>query len=128
MSVAAQTAAEPKALSDATQVEFAKRAETDAPIMNSKTEAGAKRRQTERVVDGRVIRVGPTTTYLKNGLNTDEVIRLLGRPHSISERLEDGRLLATYIFPRSEGRVLIAEFENGLLTNSRTETPERIER
>ncbi|HEX8174431.1 MAG TPA: hypothetical protein VF543_04850 [Pyrinomonadaceae bacterium] len=112
----------------AAQTDYAKRDETEAPVISSKTEAGAKRRQTERVVDGRVLRVGPTSTYLKNGLSTDEVVKLLGRPSSISERLEDGKLLAFYIFPRSEGRVLVAQFENGLLTASRMDTLERSER
>jgi hypothetical protein len=115
-------------ISAAAQTDYTKRDETEAPIIPSRTEAGAKRRQTERVVDGRVLRVGPTSTYLKNGLSTDEVVRLLGRPSSISERLEDGKLVAVYVFPRSEGRVLITQFENSLLTASRMETPERSER
>lgn len=128
ISAAAQTPAEPKSLSEGRQAEYAKRDGAEATVIPSKPEAGAKRRQTERVVDGRVLRVGPTTTYLKSGLSTDEVVRLLGRPASISERLEGGRLLAVYVFTRSEGRMLIAEFENGLLTFSRMETPERSER
>jgi outer membrane protein assembly factor BamE (lipoprotein component of BamABCDE complex) len=128
MSAAAQTAAEPKSLSDARQAEYAKRDEAEATIISSKPEAGAKRVPTERVVDGRVLRVGPTTTYLKSGLSTEEVIKLLGRPSSVSERFEDGKLLSIYIFPRSESRVLIARFENGLLTASRMETPEGSER
>ncbi|MCA1557030.1 MAG: hypothetical protein LC731_00650, partial [Acidobacteria bacterium] len=73
------------------------------------------------VLDGRVLRLGPTTTYLKNGLRTDEVLRLLGKPVNVTERREGGRLLATYIFERSSGRVLIADFENGLLANSHME-------
>jgi hypothetical protein len=83
----------------------------------------AGRKQVERIVDGRVLRLGPTTTYLKNGLSTEEVVKLLGKPYSVSEQLEGGRLLTTYIFPRSEGRVLIAQFENGLLIGSRMEKP-----
>jgi hypothetical protein len=122
--VAAQTAAEQKPLSDAAQVEFAKRSEarSTTPVVSAKT--SVERRQTTRIVDGRVLRVGPTTTYLKNGFRTDEVVRLLGKPTSITERQEGARLLATYTFERSEGRVLIAEFENGVLTGSRTETAE----
>jgi hypothetical protein len=69
-----------------------------------------------------VVKVGPRTTYLKAGLRTDEVIRLLGKPSSISERTEHDVVIATYEFQRGEGRVLIAEFEAGILVRSRTET------
>jgi hypothetical protein len=33
-----------------------------------------------------VVQVGPRTTYLKEGLTTEEVVRLLGKPSAISER------------------------------------------
>lgn len=124
VSAAAQTPAEQNPLSE-NKVEFANRAEASsvsAPVIS------AKGRQTERVVDGRVIRVGPTTTYLKNGLSVEEVFKLLGRPAAQYERLEAGRLLTIYAFPRSAGRLLIAQFENGLLTDSRMETQENFER
>lgn len=121
----AQTTAEQKPLSDS-KVEFATSAEADSsgrsPILS------VKGRQTERIVDGRVLRVGPTTTYLKNGLSLEEVLKLMGRPATRSERLEAGRLLTVYAFPRSQGRVLIAQFENGLLTDSRMETTDALER
>ncbi|HKR00263.1 MAG TPA: hypothetical protein VJT09_06295 [Pyrinomonadaceae bacterium] len=72
--------------------------------------------------DGRrtpgVLRVGPSTTYLKNGLKMEEVVRFLGRPASISERRDGDLLLATYTFARGQGRVIVAEFENGLLVSS----------
>jgi hypothetical protein len=130
ITVAAQTAGEQKPLSDGAQVEFAKPVEamrdTDAPaapILNARVKTSAGRRQVERIVDGRVLRLGPTTTYLKNGLSTDEVVRLLGKPAVISERSEGNRLLSIYTFPRSDGRVFIAEFENNVLVNSRTEPP-----
>lgn len=90
-------------------------------MLSGKTEAGGNRSEDVSSVDGRVIRFGPTTTYLKNGLRTDEVIRLLGKPSFISERQEGNRLLATYTFPRSQGRIFVAEFENGVLVNSRIE-------
>lgn len=128
ITAAAQAVAEQKSLPSAKQVEFAKRAETErtikpavAPTLTSKTQSDSKRRETLVSVDGRVIRLGPTTTYLKNGLSTDEVLRLLGKPSTISERQETGRLLSIYTYERSEGRVFIAEFENGLLVSSRTE-------
>ena len=69
-----------------------------------------------------VVRVGPRTTYLKDGLRIDEVVRLLGKPLSISERNEQNVVVKTYVFRRGEGQVLIAEFENGLLARSRTES------
>ena len=69
-----------------------------------------------------VVRVGPRTTYLKEGLSSEEVVRLLGKPVSISERNEKGVVVATYEFQRGEGRILIAEFENGLLVRSRIES------
>jgi len=68
-----------------------------------------------------VVRVGPRTTYLKEGLRIDEVVRLLGKPLSISERTQGTVIVKTYVFQRGEGQVLIAEFENGLLARSRTE-------
>jgi hypothetical protein len=68
-----------------------------------------------------VVRVGPRTTYLKDGLRIDEVVRLLGKPLSISERNEQNVVVKTYVFQRGEGQVLLAEFENGLLVRSRTE-------
>lgn len=71
-----------------------------------------------------VVRVGPRTTYLKNGLSIDEVIRLLGKPLSITERTEQNVSLKLYVFQRGEGQVLIAEFENGLLARSCSELRE----
>ena len=68
-----------------------------------------------------VVRVGPRTTYLKEGLSSQEVVRLLGKPASISERSENGVVVTTYQFRRGEDRVLIAEFENGVLVRSRIE-------
>jgi hypothetical protein len=69
-----------------------------------------------------VVRVGPRTTYLKKGLRTDEVVQLLGKPVSISERTEKGVAMATYEFQRGEGQVLVAEFENNRLVHSQMET------
>ena len=69
-----------------------------------------------------VVRVGPRTTYLKEGLRTDEVVRLLGKPVSISERSDNDVVIATYQFRRGDGRMLIAEFVGGVLVRSRLET------
>ena len=68
-----------------------------------------------------VVRVGPRTTYLKSGFTIDEVVRLLGKPLWISVRNEGDVIVQVYAFQRSEGQVLISEFENGLLVRSRTE-------
>jgi hypothetical protein len=65
-----------------------------------------------------VVQVGPRTTYLKEGLTTDEVVRLLGKPATISERTDDGVVVTIYEFTRSEDRVLVAEFEKGTLVRS----------
>ncbi|HEY6232453.1 MAG TPA: hypothetical protein VIW64_14420 [Pyrinomonadaceae bacterium] len=73
-----------------------------------------------------VVRVGPRTTYLKEGLRIDEVVRLLGKPLSVSERNEQKTIIKTYVFQRGEGQVLIAEFENGLLARSRTELRDQL--
>ena len=75
-----------------------------------------------------VLRLGPSTTYLKNGLRADEVLRFLGRPASVSERQDGDLHLATYTFARGEGRVLVAEFENGLLVSSRMGSGESLVR
>ena len=68
-----------------------------------------------------VVQVGPRTTYLKEGLRADEVIRLLGKPARISERTENDVVITTYEFHRGEGRILIAEFVSDILVRSRLE-------
>jgi len=68
-----------------------------------------------------VVQVGPRTTYLKEGLRTDEVVRLLGKPARISERSDNDVVITTYEFQRSEGHILIAEFVSDILVRSRLE-------
>ena len=68
-----------------------------------------------------VVYVGPPTTYLKEGLRTQDVVRFLGKPTAISERRENGLVVTTYEFPRGGDRVLIAEFVNDALVRSRIE-------
>ena len=84
-------------------------------------EKRAANHKTARFQDARAFRLRPSTIYLKNGLSTDEVLRLMGTPTSVSERQEGNAHLATYIFHRSEGRIFVADFENGVLINSRIE-------
>jgi hypothetical protein len=69
-----------------------------------------------------VVHVGPRSTYLKVGLTPAEVVSLLGAPDSISESKWEGQSLLVYEFQRSGDRVLIAEFVNGSLSTTRTET------
>ena len=68
-----------------------------------------------------VVQVGPRITYLKEGLRTDEVVRLLGKPASVSERSENDIVITTYEFHRGEGRTLFAEFVSDILVRSRLE-------
>ena len=68
-----------------------------------------------------VVRVGPRSTYLKEGLTTDEVIRFLGQPSSVSERTDGETTVITYRFRRSETKVITAEFVSGRLVRSETE-------
>jgi hypothetical protein len=96
-----------------------------ADLVAAETEAFQPRTSYSYPVDDfkpGVVRVGPRTTYLKEGLRTDEVVRLLGKPASISERSENGVVVTTFEFQRGEGRVIIAEFVSGVLVRSRTET------
>jgi len=69
-----------------------------------------------------VIRVGPPTTYLKEGLRTEEVLRLLGKPVATSERVEQGLVVTTYEFLRGGSRILVADFVSDALVRSRIET------
>jgi hypothetical protein len=88
-----------------------------------KTSAGGKK---IRARGTGVLRLGPPTTYLKNGLSAGDVVKVLGQPVSVSERLDGDLRLATYTFARGEGRVLVAEFENGVLVGSRARTGETL--
>ncbi len=73
-----------------------------------------------------VVRVGPATTYLKAGLTTEQVVRLLGEPSATYERKQRNLIITTYEFPRGEGRVLIAEFVSDALIESRIEARAQI--
>jgi len=69
-----------------------------------------------------VVHVGPRSTYLKEGLSREEVVSLLGAPTSILQSKRDGRSVIVYEFQRTGERVFVAEFVNGSLIASRTET------
>lgn len=85
-----------------------------------------KRHQGRHVTKGRVtsgvVQIGPRTTYLKEGLSTEAVLRVLGTPAAMSERTENDTVVKTYEFLRGDGRVLVADFVGDALVRSRTET------
>lgn len=103
----------PSALIDALRryLEFEESAELVSPLQ-----------QTGGFVRHGVVHVGPRTTYLKAGLKTEEVLRLLGEPSVVSARTSKGTVMVTYEFARGEGRVVVAEFVGDQLVRSRTET------
>lgn len=69
----------------------------------------------------RVIKVGESSTYLKNGLSVGEVISLLGNPMAVHSRSESGVSVKTYEFKRGAEKVIVAEFVDNQLVHSRTE-------
>ena len=82
------------------------------------------RQQIIKSPNSRVLRLGPRSTYLKEGLSTEEVITLLGQPVSVSERKDRETHFTTYTFARSGERILVAEFVNGVLVRTYTRTRE----
>lgn len=78
-------------------------------------------RTTRPAAEPRVVSVGPRTTFLKEGLCESEVLGLLGSP-SLTLRAGGGPSSVTHEFARGEGRVLVAEFKDGVLVGSRTES------
>ena len=89
-------------------------------VVNVSAQTAATKKHTLRRAG--IVRVGPSTTYLKEGFSLEEVLRLLGAPAAISERHDGDEFVTTYEFPRGQNRILIAEFVNGALVRSRTET------
>jgi hypothetical protein len=88
--------------------------------ISAQTSGGTTKRHASR--KSGVVRVGPSVTYLKDGFSLEEVLRLLGEPTAISKRQHGNGFVTTYEFPRGQNRFLIAEFVNGALVSSRTET------
>jgi hypothetical protein len=85
-----------------------------------KTSFSTERR---RAFTSSVITLGPRKTYLKNGLTADEVVRLLGQPLNVHHSM-DGT--AVYMFQRGQNRVLIADFVDSILVDSRIESSRHI--
>jgi hypothetical protein len=97
-----------------------------AVVNASAQTTGTTRRHVTR--KGGVVRVGPSTTYLKEGFTLEEVLRLLGEPASITEHQSGTEWVTTYEFPRGQNRVVIADFVKGALVSSRTETHDQLAR
>ncbi len=96
-----------------------KSSSNDARIEKAQTRSGQKN-------DPRVLRVGPSSTYLRSGLTPDDVVRVLGKPESVSERMNGDTRVILYTYARGEGRFLVTEFENDLLVRSYTDTPAEV--
>jgi len=95
-------------------------------VVNISAQTSRVHKGTRRVHQASAIRVGPPTTYLKDGLTTEQVLRILGEPINVSKRDEGGVVIETYEFQRGANRILIAEFVKGALVSSRTETREQL--
>ena len=91
-------------------------------VVNVSAQTGRTQKSGRRVHQATAIRVGPPTTYLKEGLTAEQVLRVLGEPINVSEREEQGVTIKTLSFQRGANRVLVAEFVNDALVSSRTET------
>ncbi|HKO59910.1 MAG TPA: hypothetical protein VJV03_02020 [Pyrinomonadaceae bacterium] len=90
--------------------------------VNVSAQTGRTQKPGKRVHQTSAIRIGPPTTYLKEGLTIEQVIRVLGEPMSVSQREQQGTSIEILHFQRGSKRVLIAEFVNDVLVGSRTET------
>ena len=91
-------------------------------VVNVSAQTSRTQKSGSRVYRASVIRIGPPTTYLKEGLTAEQVMRILGEPLNVSEREECGVTVQTFEFQRGANRVLVAEFVKGKLVSSRTET------
>lgn len=69
-----------------------------------------------------VVRLGPSTTFLRNGLSRQEVAKLLGEPFSTVETMDGNAVVTTSVFHRSGDRILIAQFRDDVLIASRLQT------
>jgi hypothetical protein len=84
-------------------------------------------RSAVRQQDSSVLNVGPRSTFLREGLAFEVVVKALGTPASVSGRSENGKTVKTCEFHRGEGRIVIAEFVNDVLVHSQTITTEQIQ-
>ena len=91
-------------------------------VVNVSAQTGRSQKSGRRVHQATAIRIGPPTTYLKEGLTAEQVLRVLGEPIKVSERDEQGVTIKTLRFQRGANRILVAEFVNDALVSSRTES------
>ena len=91
-------------------------------LVNVSAQTGRIQKSGRRVHQTTAIRIGPPTTYLKEGLTAEQVRRVLGEPINVTEREEQGVTIMTLQFQRGANRVLVAEFVNDSLVSSKTET------
>jgi hypothetical protein len=91
-------------------------------VVNVSAQTGRNQKSERRVHRTSAVRVGPPTTYLKDGLTTEQVLRILGQPINVIQREENGVIIKTYEFQRGANRILVAEFVKDTLVGSRTET------
>jgi hypothetical protein len=91
-------------------------------VVNVSAQTSRIQKRVRRVHQATAIRVGPPTTYLKEGLTDEQVLRILGEPIAVSKREVRGIFIETYEFQRGANRILVAEFVKGALVSSRTET------
>ena len=91
-------------------------------VVNVSAQTSHTKKNGRRVHQATAIRVGPPTTYLKEGLTAEQVLRVLGEPIDASQRQEQGVIIKTLRFQCGANRVLVAEFVNDALVCSRTET------
>lgn len=91
-------------------------------VVNVSAQTVRAQKSGKRVHPVTAIRIGPPTTYLKEGLSTEQVLRVLGEPLEVAEREEQGIRIKTLHFQRGANRILVAEFVNDALVSSRTET------
>ena len=91
-------------------------------VINVSAQTSRNQKRERRIHRASAVRVGPPTTYLKDGLTTEQVLRILGEPINVAQREENGVTINTYEFQRGANRILIADFVKGTLVSSRTET------
>ena len=73
-----------------------------------------------------VVEIGPRSTFLKEGLSLTAVLRVLGHPTAITERVVDQKVVRSYEFSRGAGRTVVADFVNDILVHSQTVSVENM--
>jgi len=119
VTASAQTQAEPKSATESNKQQQSETITAPAQRVSYTYQRGSSGRHA-------VVRVGPSSTYLKEGLSTAEVVAFLGQPARISEYNDNGQAVVVYEYPRSENHTLFAEFIGDRLVHTRTEPSSKI--